>query len=211
MPGLKKTWHFLSKITAVMKLTLAILISLFAFRTPVPVVQKWVIEKNSTLRIDGKTNISSFRCDINEYAQQDTVLLYRDEHQPVLIKGGLVINVNCFDCHQKYITSDLRKTLKADETPFFQIHLLNIGYFNMQPGRQPIRGWVDVTLAGITRRMEINYVLQVSGNNNILLTGEQQMLFSDFKLTPPRKLAGLIKVENEINVQFQLVMRMVPQ
>ncbi len=194
-----------------MKLSLAILISLFAFRAPVPIVQKWVIEKKSTLHIDGKTNISNFRCDINEYAQQDTVLLYKEEHQRVTIKGGLTLNVNCFDCHQKYITSDLRKTLKADETPFFRIHLLNMGYFNMQPGRQSIKGWVDVMLAGVTRRMEINYTLQVAGDNNILLTGEQQMLFSDFKLTPPRKLAGLIKVENEINVQFQLVMRMVPQ
>jgi hypothetical protein len=194
-----------------MKIALIILISLLAFKTPAPIMQKWVIEKKSTLHIDGKTNISSFRCDINEYTQQDTVLLYKEYLQPVTIKGGITIKVNCFDCHQKFITADLRKTLKADEIPFFQVRLLNMDYFNMQPGKQSIKGWVDITLADVTRRMQINYTLQVMGENNILLTGEQKMQFSDFKLNPPRRLAGLIKVDNEINVQFQLIMRMIQQ
>lgn len=208
MPGLSNL-AFLIKVNPIMKLVLTILVSLLAFKMPTPIMQKWVIEKKSTLHIDGKTNVSNFRCDINEYPQQDTMLLYKEELQPVVIKGGLAINVNCFDCHQKYITSDLRKTLKADDIPFFQIRLLNMGYYNMRPGRQVVKGWVDITLAGVTRRMEINYTLQTMGENNLLLNGEQKMLFSDFKLSPPRRLVGLIKVDNEINVQFQLVMRMV--
>ena len=92
-----------------MKLSLAILISLFAFRAPVPIVQKWVIEKKSTLHIDGKTNISNFRCDINEYAQQDTVLLYKEEHQRVTIKGGLTRTVQCCACHETGLARDRRR------------------------------------------------------------------------------------------------------
>lgn len=192
-----------------MKLLLTIL-SGICFLNPAGIsTQKWAVERSSNLSLDGKTNINNFHCEIPEYLRRDTVLLCRDAEKPISIKGGLTINIKHFDCHQKYITGDLRKTLKADEQSFFQINLINLGYFTKQPGKQRVKGLVDIELAGINRRMEIDYEVMVFDEANMVITGNHKVLFSDFRLTPPRKLAGLIKVEDEINVHFQLVMKLV--
>jgi hypothetical protein len=190
-----------------MKTILAAIIASFFFTPATTFVEKWVIEKNSNLSIEGRSNISSFRCDVTEYLHADTILFNMNEvHQQALTaKGGLTINVNRFDCHQKYIDSDLRKTLKAKECPFLKIDLLSIG--NFLTGNKSVKGNVAITLAGVTRKIDVDYIIQNGSEGNIHLYGSRQVLFSDFNLIPPRKLAGLIKVEEQINVRFLLILR----
>jgi hypothetical protein len=192
-----------------MKLILSIIVVLFCAGMPAPVAERWVIQRSSNLVIEGKTNINSFRCDITEYLQPDTIYLFRDEqtNRPIPTRGGLVIDIRRFDCHQKYITNDLRKTLKADDQPMLKIHLLNIGYYDGSPGKQQIKGWVNIELAGVIKTAEIDYEVQSNDPDILNLTGRRKLRFADFGLKPPTRLAGLIKVEEELNVRFSLVLK----
>jgi len=189
-----------------MKLLLTTFIASLLFSPNKLTIEKWIIEKNSNLSIQGRSNVNSFQCDVKEYLRADTILFYKeDQQQQFTIKGGLIINVDGFDCHQRYMTGDLRKTLKAQEYPQLKINLLSIG--NFTANNKNVKGTMAITLAGITQRMEIDYSVQTSNDGNLHLNGSRQVLFSDFGLTPPHKLAGLIKVEEQINVQFQLNLR----
>jgi hypothetical protein len=191
-----------------MKALLLILLTSFCCPPRTAVVEKWKIEKDSNLYFEGRSNVSSFSCGITEYLRPDTLCFYREElRQPVLsVKGGLTINVNRFDCQQKYMNKDLLKTLKANECPELKIALQTIG--NFSGALRNIKGIVIITLAGVTRTMEVDYTVQYIDQNNIRLQGYRQVLFSDFGLTPPRKLAGLVKVEEQINVRFRLALRL---
>jgi len=151
--------------------------------------------------------VSNYRCGIASYLRPDTLCFYRDDNAPqvVKIKGGLSININAFDCQQAYMNTDLRKTLKASECPVMKISLLSIG--NFTNGVKTVKGMVAINLAGVTRVVDIDYTMQSIDNNNLRLHGKRQVLFSDFGLTPPRKLAGLVKVEQQIDVNFMLALR----
>jgi hypothetical protein len=192
-----------------MKLIFTMLVAMLFKGTPGPVAERWIIQKNSNLCIEGKTNINSFRCDITEYLQPDTIYFFKDGQttKPIPIRGGLAINIKRFDCHQKFITNDLRKTLKADEQPTLKIDLLNIGYYNGNMNN--IKGWVNIARAGVTKTAEVDYAVRNGEPGYLELTGTRKLRFSDFGLKPPQKLAGLIKVEEELNVRFQLVLRSV--
>lgn len=190
-----------------MKLML-LLIGTFLFKgTPAPTAERWVIQKNSTLSIEGRSNVNSFRCDITEYLQPDTICLFKDEQtmKPFHIKGGLSININRFDCHHKYITNDLRRTLKADEQPVLKIKLLSIGYYN--GNAENIKGWVSIEMAGVSKTTEVDYQVQNSNPDILQLNGTRKLKFADFGLKPRQKIAGLIKVEEELTVRFQLILR----
>jgi hypothetical protein len=190
-----------------MKLIFSLVVALFFRDVPGPVPESWVIQKNSNLRIDGKTNINSFRCEIVEYLKPDTIYFFREENnrKPIAIRGGLEIEIKRFDCHQKYITSDMRKTLRAEDQPILKIDLLTIGCFNGNGDN--IKGLVNIWLAGVVKTMEIDYQVQATDPGYLQLTGTRRILFSDFGLKAPQRLAGLIKVEEELNVRFQLILR----
>ena len=196
-----------------MKLIMLTFIAGWLFAPGKAIVEKWVIEKNSSLSIAGKSNVNCFTCDVPEYLHPDTVTFYKEDHyqQFFTIKGGPVILINRFDCHQRYITADLRKTLKSDDGATLKISLLNMGNFTPRADEQKVKGWVAIELAGITQKMEVAYTVQTDSRGLLHLCGSRKVLFSDFGLVPPRKLAGLIKVEEEIDVSFRLVLRSVQE
>ena len=160
---------------------------------------KWVIEKNSTLSVEGKSNINSFTCNINEYTGTDSIIVSNDPSKPIKLSGDLQMNVMSFNCHSSLITKDLRKTLNSDEYPKMIIRFLSIQSMPaLQGNREDIKGWVEVELAGCTKRFEICYSFSKAGDALIQLNGGHTFCFSDFNLSPPRKLAGLIKIKDNL-------------
>lgn len=191
-----------------MKFLLIFLLASFCWPPHNQLKEKWLIEKESNLYFEGRTNISNFRCGITSYLRPDTLCFCReDQSKAVLsVKGGLSIDVNCFECQQSYMNKDLRKALKARECPQMKIALLSIG--NFSGNVKNVKGKVAISLAGVTRMLYVDYIVQPVDENNLRLYGRQQVLFSDFELTPPRKMAGLVKVEQQIDVNFMLALRL---
>ena len=167
---------------------------------------RWVVEKNSSLNIQGETNINSFQCDVTEYLKADTLVYSTNDAARKLkfTNSCLIIAVSRFDCHNKYITDDFRSALKADENPNLKITFLSIDQFSNNCNNQSIRGIVDIELAHSTKRTEINYIVKTLPGNRIQLNGSHIFSFSDFNLKAPRKLAGLIRTKDQIKVNFQL-------
>lgn len=169
---------------------------------------RWVVESSSTLNIEGSSNINSFRCDITEYMKSDTLCFNREDRTNRLTFSNSCVSLDIkrFDCHQKYITNDLRKTLKADQHPILKIHFLTMDYFNAEAEQQKVNGTLDIALAGVVKRISIPFQVK-KVHDRWTLTGVKELKFSDFGLTPPRKLAGLIRINEEIKVNFQMKLR----
>ena len=171
---------------------------------------KWAIEKTSTLKVAGKSNVNEFNCSIAGYYQPDTISYTEDDNgRAVRLNGCLEIEVFRFDCHNKMITNDLRKTLKAEDHPTLIIRFVSLERTpSFQNITQRMKGWVEVELAGVRKTFQINYQFARKSNDTYLLNGSQVFCFSDFNLVPPRKLAGAIKIKDEFSVDFSL--RLIP-
>jgi hypothetical protein len=63
---------------------------------------------------------------------------------------------------------------------------------------------IRITIAGITRVYQIECSM-VKCSDQLYLSGEKRIRLSDFRLRPPEKLLGLVKVHNEINVNFGFI------
>ena len=172
-------------------------------------LQAWVVEKNSTLLIEGSSNINQFACDVRRYLHCDTLTFDTDAKGKRLhFKCRTVhIDVSEIDCHHKFITADLRKTLRHQQYPFMKIHFVSIDDpFSIQVG-QPLKGIVEIELAGNTRRMEMAFAVKGQSGRLFHLSGSKSLVFSDFKLEPPKKLAGLIRINEDLKVTVQLFFR----
>lgn len=189
-------------------LYLFIIFSGFNFQNNKLSIAKWVITNGGTLRVDGSTNINKFSCAISDYGKPDTILVSRGNTQPVQLNGKIMLDIQSFDCHNAIMTADLRKTLKSKEFPKLVIKFISLNKY--PEGKQEItKGLVDIELAGVTRRFEINYNIAPSDNTTINLIGERKVNFSDFNIIPPKKLGGMIKTNNELNVIFNLKIKVI--
>lgn len=66
---------------------------------------------------------------------------------------------------------------------------------------------VYIELAGVNKRFEVDYRYKPEGANSATLIGTRKINFSDFNLVPPRKIGGMIQTHNELNVEFNLKVR----
>lgn len=167
---------------------------------------RWVVEKNSSLSIQGETNINSFQCDVTEYLKPDTLVYTKNDATKKLsfTNSCLAIDIRRFDCHNKYITEDFRSALKADDNPNLKIVFITIDQFSPACNNQAVKGIVDIQLADVTKRSEICYTVKILSPNRIQMNGSRVFSFSDFDLKAPKKLAGLIRTKDKITVNFQL-------
>ncbi len=169
---------------------------------------RWVLLKGGSLSVKGKTNVNEFTCSITGYANADTLFLYnRNTGQPFALQGQLDLPVKLFNCKNPIMTADLRKTLKAKTYPDLSIRFLSLSRVPIAGAQQEnIKGNVEISLAGKKRRYEVNYTISISGAKIVNLLGERNINFTDFDLEPPSKLGGMIKTENQLNVQFRLTL-----
>jgi len=167
---------------------------------------KWALSKQCMLKVNGSTNINKFSCVIPEYELPDTLTIGKETNrQRVKISGSMVLGVQKFDCKNPMMTSDLRKILKAKSFPRLIITFEDLSSYPdpANPG-VAIKGFVTIELAGAVKRFEVDYQYVMAAEKRLRMTGTKTLHFSDFNIVPPKRLGGMIKTNNELNVEFML-------
>ena len=197
-----------------MKIITGFFIFLFssAFLTgDVNLVHRFIVLPASKLSIDGKTNVNSFTCAIAKYFGTDTLVLHEGGKnvRPVFVKGSVGLDASTFDCGMAIMTSDFRKTIKSEIYPAIVIDFIS---FERSPsykeGEEKFIGILKISLAGVTKLFEVNCSIETKPNGLIHLKGGRQFTFADFGLKPPTRMMGAIKVQEDLNVNFHLVLKL---
>jgi len=172
---------------------------------------RWLVQKTSTLSIAGSTNVNRFCCRVIEYTGPDTIVSVKEAgaiSAAVPLRGVLCINIADFNCSNRIMTAEFKKTLKYHQYP--QLKILFVSLEKMPSfgiEAESIKGCVEVELAGVCRKFEISYSSCRTGDAEMDLVGSRTFGFSDFGLTPPRKMGGLVRVNDRLDVEFRLHLR----
>ncbi|MEN3324390.1 hypothetical protein VP395_11680 [Mariniflexile soesokkakense] len=163
-----------------------------------------IITTESSLVVRGTTNVNTFSCafNINKFKNPIQVFYKVEEGEIVFNKTALVLDNNCFDCGGKGINSDFQKILKSEKHP--QI-ILSLKEISQLENKLEVKALVDIQIAGITKGYKIP--VKVKKNNGILVTGDLAISLADYDLEAPKKLFGLISVDDKIEIFFQLTVK----
>jgi hypothetical protein len=169
----------------------------------------WIIATDTKLSIHGATNINRFTCTIDSYGGHDTLHYFNNyaSSEMQFVANAMIIPIRMFDCGSAQISRDFRNTLKSNLYPDLKIRFISLTGNSIKRG-ESIKGRMDITLAGVTRRYDINFKTLVEGRD-LILSGMHPVNFGDFNLTAPEKFRGMIRVKDELKVDFHLVLKSV--
>ena len=167
-----------------------------------------VIHPSSTVSINGNTNVSKYRCAIDGYKESDTLLLTAERGKGAYFtKGTARLDASSFDCGKKLITNDFRESIQTAKYPYITIGFIS---FEREPTyaktEEQFNGKLAITLADVTVPCQVRCGIVLDEKGLIHLRGKRTFKFSDFGLKPPTKMGGLIKVKEDIEVAFHLVL-----
>lgn len=187
-------------------LFLAFMIAVLAPRPTPPLVHHLVVLPSSTLDVEGTTNVSSYKCTIARYTGTDTLVLHESGKniRPVFVKGAVSLDASSVDCGMALMTSDFRKAINLKEHPAIIVDFIS---FERMPkysfDEEHFKGIMTISLGGVKKLFEVVCTID-TGSGTIHLVGSHEFLFSDFKLTPPTRILGAVKVNESLRVTFRL-------
>ncbi|MBK1439333.1 YceI family protein [Parapedobacter sp. ISTM3] len=167
----------------------------------------WTVLPSSFITINGSSNINTFGCEASGTFKADRLQgSVSKDGKRVNMKGAITIAINQFDCHNRMLNADLRKTLKADEHPQMTIRFVSLERMPLCDGGEDfISGSVVIELAGQRKPLNLRYAFSKT-NTGYKLEGSRTFSFADFNLTPPKKVGGLVKVKDQFDVAFTLLL-----
>lgn len=150
-----------------------------------------LLGQQSQITITGKTNVNTFKC-VN--SSINTAVNLTSSKIP-----AVHLKVADFDCKNKMMTADFRKTLNYTEYPHLSIKFLKLqklstsGYYSAN---------IEVKLMNKTKTYDVTFFLDEN-----YLVGNQKVLFSHFGITPPKKMGGAITVKDALDLSVSLPAR----
>lgn len=154
-----------------------------------PVEDVFVI-KEKEIRVKGVTSIGRFECAYGNEELSDTLFTGISSRSKQL---DFIIPVDQFGCGNFMLNRDFRSTIKAEEFPVCRVTVRSL-----TRQRDVFVSDLDVDLAGKSLFLD-DVVFRYETNK---LTGEVDLSFDLLDLVPPKKLGGLIQVEDKLSLQI---------
>ncbi|MDO7171725.1 YceI family protein [Mariniflexile sp. AS56] len=163
-----------------------------------------VITPESSLVVQGKTNVSTFSCafNTNKFKNPMQVFYELDGGNMVFSKTALILENNCFDCGGNAINKDFQKILKSNKHP--QIILL-LKEIIPAENKMNVQASITIEIGGVTKGYKIP--IKIKNVDGLLISGDLDIRLSDYNLETPKKLFGLIAIDDTIEINFQLMVR----
>lgn len=140
------------------------------------------------VKINGSTNVNSFQC-INSKFKNDGAYSFSEKNLP-----NIILKVTDFDCGNKMMTKDFQKILNAEKYPE-----MTIKFINFTRNQKKYMAVVEVKMMNQIRKYNVEFNLE---NNKMV--GRKNIKFSDFNITPPKKMGGMIVVKDDLDLTFSL-------
>ena len=107
-----------------------------------------------------------------------------------------------------------KRALKADQYPTVELELTNL-HISSSNLSQLEDQWaeatakVNITLAGVTKTQFVRVKVKRAGSSALQIDGSKSLKMTDFEITPPEVLFGMIKVNDQITLHFNLNVQIV--
>lgn len=141
------------------------------------------------VKINGSTNVNSFQCVNSKFKNDGSVYSFAEKNLP-----NIILKVADFDCGNKMMTKDFQKILNSERYPE-----MTIKFVKFTKAQKNYLAIVEVKMMNQSRRYNVEFELE---NNK--MTGRKNVKFSDFNITPPKKMGGMIVVKDDLNLSFSL-------
>lgn len=179
-------------------------------------ILEYVTKEGSRIWIEGTSTLNNFRC------QARLVKGVAYLHSTINLEQKLKQNSNSnnnqdeviltilsrnLDCGMDAMNQDLYRAMKTTEFPIIKYSLINANIAENidSSGWSVLATLGNLTIAGITKKVNISVKVMRLKNGDFRLVGEKLLKMSDFDIDPPSHFWGLIKAHNNFSVLFDLI------
>ena len=155
-------------------------------------------ENQSYISIQGSSNINEFEL-INPHPAINKNNSGIDKNSRY---RNIRISVNEFTSTNDRMVHDFRKMVHESKYPFIKISIERRDLADFEETNGLTNFSIIITIAGKSQEYTVPCEVFSTLNSGYMLSGNFSVKLTDFSIEPPEKLLGLIKVNNEVCINF---------
>jgi len=117
---------------------------------------------------------------------------------------NIIVPVKEFQCTNKFAYKDFLELLNEPQFPLLTVSIPQKTINRRETGDLVILHDVLLTIAGVSKKYDINCRIEYNDNRVQVLIGSAKIKLTDLDIEPPVKTLGMIRIKNEIIVNFGL-------
>jgi len=167
------------------------------------------LHKSSSLTISGSTNVIPFKlyqCGESLSKNKFFFETNNSENTTTLKQNQLSVELRSFESKNKMALKDFWKLLKSETYPCLNVQIIYMDFHPSMGVKQTYNGKavLCITITGIKKyySIPINFC---STEETYTINGKHKLNIKDFGLTPETKMMGMIKVNDWIDIDFNIV------
>lgn len=157
----------------------------------------FLIVQEKKITIVGNTSLGRFSCDYKISEINDTLFINKNSKS-----YNIQIPVENFNCGNFLLNKDFQRTLRSNEYPQINVKVHNI---SIKPGGN-IKGSLEIGLINKIKKIQYVTFERCNVEKPELISLDLTINVSDFNLTPPKRLGGLIKVEESMDIFIEMIL-----
>lgn len=167
-------------------------------------------DESCAIVINGKSNVSPFSCGMDQVPVHEGAIPVNARYE----NGKMMMNnveiklpTSSFTCDNNAMTRDFQSALKADQHSFVRLffnHLVLPTSLQQKGSQKNVPALIYFQIAGIRKAYKVVFSRVDLREDILIINGSINMAMSDFNITPPSALFGMIKAEDNIRVDFIL-------
>ena len=172
------------------------------------------LDPSSRLWLEGTATIGDFTCST---ARMEGMAVLQEIHvekydslYSVSVHNEVRVSmcVRSFDCGNHAMNEDMYEAMKSDSFPTIEFELIDATLASDTGSADSVRDINTIgklTIAGITKTVPMSIAIKQSSPERFTITGSKALSMTDFGITPPTALWGIIKTKDRLTVNFQLI------
>jgi len=166
-----------------------------------------VLRAESRLWLEGDSNVRRWSCAAEELLPELTIERPAPDAPPARVHQALVrVPIGSIECGIGRMNENLRSALRAGEHPEIRFEVTGARFTPTGArGRLAVSTTGKLTVAGVTRDLALEVVGTDTGDGALRITGEVGIRMTDFGVSPPTAMLGLIRTKNDVRIRFDLL------
>lgn len=155
---------------------------------------------SSTITINGTSNLHDWKTTTKQI-KGELVLAGNNQVKALAID----VPVKSIKSGEKIMDTKTYETFKADKNPNISFRLTNVSEFKNSGNDMTLAFTGNLTMAGVTKKVTIKTAGKSIKSGSYKFNGSVDLKMSDFKMSAPTAMMGMMKVGDGIKLVFDVV------
>lgn len=167
------------------------------------------VREESWVSLSGSTNINAFTCISQGDIPRGFIMadMLPGSNAIYFTDAQLGLKVATFDCKNRLMNKDLHEALGGPSSPYISIDLVEIRPHESvnRTNAGKVRASVVIQINGQRKHTDIDVNFRQGSAFDMVIAGSKKLKMSDFGIDPPSPALGLVRVRDEVTIQFHLM------